>query len=135
MANAPEETLDQILKREVDGALWPLAHVIGKFSRDKELSRRSVLTFLGYPRLPDVGTFGRGLAGLIDVDGPSGRDAVNGVDKPERLRRPYRLGAELEPCVLIEALERVAHDCSRQQQLLVPVPMMLMSYSSPSAAL
>jgi hypothetical protein len=30
--------------------------------------------------------------------------------------------SRLQPCVFIEALKRVAHDGSRQEQLLVPVP-------------
>ena len=54
-AKAPRETLDQILKRKVDGAYWPLAHAIGTFSKDKESSRRSVFSFLGCPGMPDMG--------------------------------------------------------------------------------
>lgn len=55
MAHAPGTGLSQILRRKLEGALWPLAHAIGSFSEDKELSRRSVLAFLGDIGLPDLG--------------------------------------------------------------------------------
>jgi phosphomethylpyrimidine synthase len=47
MSRAPRSALDQILKRKADGAFGPLSLAMGSFLRDKELSRRSVLSFLG----------------------------------------------------------------------------------------
>ena len=54
MASAPQKTLDEILKRKEDGALVPLAYAIGKFSRDKELNKRSVLSFIAEGKSPDL---------------------------------------------------------------------------------
>jgi hypothetical protein len=55
-AKAPEEILNRILARKLDGAIWPLAYAFEKFSKDKESSRQSVLSFLGWLRLRDVET-------------------------------------------------------------------------------
>ena len=46
--------LHQLLKRKADGAFGPLSFAVGAFFRDKELSRRSVISFLRQSNFPDI---------------------------------------------------------------------------------
>jgi hypothetical protein len=53
-ARAPEQTLRRILSRKIDGAIWPFAHALNRFTRDKEENKKSLLRALPCSRSVEI---------------------------------------------------------------------------------